>query len=74
LSDAFTNQNGLKQGDALLPWILNSLMNTLSLEVQENQEGMKTNGTHQCLVCAAINLVGKYRNAIKKNTESNRCQ
>jgi hypothetical protein len=47
--DSFPIQKGLKQGDALLPLLLNCASEYAIMKVQENQVG---NGKHQLLAYA----------------------
>ena len=71
LSNMFPIRNGLKQGDALLPLLLNFVLEYTIRRVQVNQDGLKLNGTHQLLVYAddVILLRGSKR-AIKENAEN----
>jgi hypothetical protein len=49
-SDNFPILNGLKQGDSLSPVLFNFTLAYTIRKVQENQVGLKLNGTHQFLV------------------------
>jgi hypothetical protein len=71
LSDNFSIQNGLKQGDALSPLLLNFALEYANRKVQENQVGLKLKWTYQPLVYGNdVNLLGDNIYMMKKNTET----
>jgi hypothetical protein len=71
LSDSFPIQNGLKQEDALSPLLFNFPLEYTIRKVQENQVGLKLNGTHQLLAYAEdVNLLEDNIDMINKDTET----
>jgi hypothetical protein len=70
-SYSFPIQNGLKQGDALSPLLLNFAIEYAIRKMQENQVGLKLNGTHQLLGYAHnVNLLGDNIDTIKKKNRN----
>jgi hypothetical protein len=71
LSDNVPVKNGLQQGDALSPLLVNFVLEHAIRKVQENRLGLKLNGAHQLLVYADdMNLLEDNTDTIKKNTET----
>jgi hypothetical protein len=70
-SGKFPIQNGPKQGDTLSPLFFNFALEYAIRRVQENQERLKLNATHQLLSYVdAINIVRGNIDIINKNTEA----
>jgi hypothetical protein len=64
-------QNGLNRGDALSPLLFNFALENAIGKVQENQVGLKLNGTHELLAYPDdVNLLGDSIATINENTET----
>jgi hypothetical protein len=71
LPDSFPIQNGLKQGDTLSPLLFNFALEYVIRKAQENQVGLKLNGTHQLLAYADdVNLLGFDIDTVNRITET----
>ena len=72
MSDMFPIKNGLKQGDALSPFLFTFALEYAMRRVHINQDGVKLNGTHQLwfMLMMLICWTEVYIHTIKKNTEA----
>jgi hypothetical protein len=71
LPDIFPIRNGLKQGNSLSSLFLNFALEYAISRVQANQDGLKSNGTHQVLVYADdVNILGGSVHTVKKNADA----
>jgi len=71
LPHIFPIENGLKQGDALLPLFFKFASEYVIRMVQIKQEGLKLNSTHQFVVYADdVQILGGCIHTIKKHKEA----
>jgi hypothetical protein len=65
----FLIQNDLKRIDALSSLLFVFALEDAIKRIQENQDGLKLNGTHQVFVYADdVNMLGGSIQTVKKNT------
>ena len=64
-------RNGLKEGDALSPFLFNFALEYAIRRVQVKQDGLKLNGTHQLLAYTDdVNNLGGSAHTVKENAEA----
>jgi len=70
LFDVFSVKNCQKQGDALSPFLFKYALALAIRRVQENQEGLKLNGTYQHLVYVDdVNILDRSIHTVNKSRE-----
>jgi len=71
VSDRITIRNGFKQGDAPSPMYFNFALEYDVMRAQVNQDGLKLNGTHQCLAYADdVNILRGSIYTLKENARN----
>jgi hypothetical protein len=77
LEECYHHLKGRKYADQetyveLVPshWLFNSALEYAIKKAQENQVGLKLNGTHQLLAYTDVNLLGDTKDTLKKNIET----
>jgi hypothetical protein len=67
----FPIRNGLKQGEALSPFLFNFALDYAIKRVQVSGDGLILNGTHQLLAYADdVNILGGSVHTVKENAEA----
>jgi hypothetical protein len=71
MSDVFPIRNGLRQGDALSPLLIDFALEYAIRRAQVHQDGLKLNDTHQLLAYADdVNILGGSIQTVKENAEA----
>jgi hypothetical protein len=67
----FTFKNGVKQGEASWPLLLNFVLEYATRSVQVNQDGLILNGKHELLICVYYVIIsGGSEHTLEKMAET----